>query len=211
MKEELNDKWMESGEEDPDFPLVERLKKGEAAAMEELINKYQQWVYTLAYRTTRNTVESDDITQETFIRAYQSIHSYFPRRGHRFSGWLYRIAVNLSLNQVKRQKRDKYRFWHRKTDSDKQTESFNLVENLPAGDPDPSEKAQQNEFRDNLDKALGKLSAKHRLVFTLCEIQGHSYQETANIMECSLGTVMSRLHYAKKILKNELKPYYGKS
>jgi RNA polymerase sigma-70 factor (ECF subfamily) len=87
--------------------------------MEELVNKYQQWVYTLAYRTLRNPDAADDVTQETFIRAYRSIQSYYPQRGHRFSGWLYRITVNLSLNQLKKQKKDKFRFWSHKTEPEK--------------------------------------------------------------------------------------------
>jgi RNA polymerase sigma-70 factor (ECF subfamily) len=211
MSEESMNKKVESGEQDPDSALVERLKKGEAAAMEELVNKYQQWVYTLAYRTLRNPDAADDVTQETFIRAYRSIQSYYPQRGHRFSGWLYRITVNLSLNQLKKQKKDKFRFWSHKTEPEKEKQAPAQVETLPSPDPSPADAARTNEFKDKLESALGKLSAEHRLVFTLCEIHGHSYREAAEIMECPLGTVMSRLYYAKKVLKEELKPYYGKS
>ena len=195
---------------DPDLALVERLQKGDLGALEELIQKYQKWIYTLAYRTVKNHADADDVTQETFIRVYRNINQYHPQAGHLFAGWLYRVTVNLSINQAKKRSRDSIAMVSLQHD-DKDGEKGNPIEKLPDTYANPRKEVQNMELKSKIDTALESLSPEHRATFTLCEMQGFSYKEIADIMQCPIGTVMSRLHYAKKVLKDKLKSYLNEN
>ncbi len=191
---------------DPDLALVEGMRKGDMGALEELIQKYQKWVYTLAYRTVRNHADADDVTQETFIRVYRNIHQFHPQSGHQFAGWLYRVTVNLGINQAKKKRRETSLMVSYSTPSNEERND-DPVQNIPDRQANPGRDVQAMELKSKIDAVLEGLSPEHRATFTLCEIQGYSYKEIANIMQCPIGTVMSRLHYAKKVLKEKLKPY----
>ena len=191
---------------DPDEPLYQRLQEGDMQAFDDMMNKYQLWVYQLAYRTLKNAADADDVAQDTFMKVYQSIGQFQPRQGRYFAGWLYRIAVNQSLNQLKKKKRESWGFQFFKKDNESE-KTANPAELIVSTDPDPAIQAQSLELRRNIDGYLNKLSPEHRMVFILCEIDGLTYREIAELMECPLGTVMSRLHYTKKYLKEKLKDY----
>jgi RNA polymerase sigma-70 factor (ECF subfamily) len=191
---------------DPDLALVERIQKGDSTALDELITKYQKWVYTLAYRTVRNHADADDVAQETFIRVYRHIGQFQPKTGHQFAGWLYRITVNQSLNQAKKKSREnagRVSF----SPSNQDEEKLDPVNTIPDPKPQPDTLVLNQELKSKIDEILDSLSPEHRATFTLCELQGYSYKEIAEIMQCPIGTVMSRLHYTKKILKERLKSY----
>lgn len=191
---------------DPDLTLVEGMRKGDIGALEELIHKYQKWVYTLAYRTVRNHADADDVAQETFIRVYRNIQQFHPQSGHQFAGWLYRITVNMGINQAKKKRRESSIRVSFPSDSHEERNN-DPIQNIPDRKANPGRDAQALELKSKIDAVLDNLSPEHRATFTLCEMQGYSYKEIAEIMQCPIGTVMSRLHYAKKVLKEKLKSY----
>jgi RNA polymerase sigma-70 factor, ECF subfamily len=189
-----------------DLALVARMQKGDMSALEELIQKYQKWVYTLAYRTLKNHADADDVTQDTFIRVYRNIQQFQPKPGHQFAGWLYRVTVNLSLNQSKKRGRETAGFIssHSSMEMD---EKENPIDRVPDKKANPGKEVQDRELSMKIQEALDTLSPEHRTTFTLYEMQGYSYKEISEIMQCPTGTVMSRLYYAKKVLKVKLKDY----
>jgi len=191
---------------DPDLDLVERMQKGDMSALEELIRKYQKWIYTVAYRTIRNHADADDVTQETFIRVFRNIHQFRPQAGHQFAGWLYRITVNLAINQTKKRSRENSGLVSFSTTSEDE-DIGNPIERVPDKHANPDKEVQDMELKSTIEAVLESLSPEHRATFTLCEMQGYSYKEIAEIMQCPIGTVMSRLYYSKKVLKEKLKSY----
>ena len=191
---------------DPDLPLIERIQKGDMTALEEVIQKYQKWVYSLAYRTVRNHADADDVAQETFIRLYRHIDKFQSKPGYQFAGWIYRITVNLSINQAKRSGREKKRMVNLAT-KESDEENFDPINNIPDKQNDANQEVMDKELQAKIEEVLETLSPEHRATFTLSEMQGYAYKEIAEIMQCPIGTVMSRLHYAKKILREKLKSY----
>lgn len=187
--------------EDLDFPLVKRAQAGEVAAFDELVLKYRERIYAVIYNMTSNREDAADLTQEAFIKAFQSIKQFKFRSS--FFTWIYRIAVNTSISFVKKSRARRYYSFD------------NLSEELPQSDflealaaRNRTEKgALLKELQEKLNEALQTLSIKHRTVVILHEIEGLSHGEIADIVKCSEGTVRSRLHYAKQELQAQLKSY----
>jgi RNA polymerase sigma-70 factor, ECF subfamily len=164
----------------------------ERAAFEELVRQHYQQAYTIAYRLTGSHADADDLTQEALVRAYQSFDRY--QRHLPFANWLYRIMVNLHIDQVRRRPR------HR-------VESVDAVEGgLEIADRsgDPAEVLLARELDERLQTALAKLPHEFRTAVLLCDVQGFSYEEIAEIMRCSIGTVRSRVHRGRKQLRSML-------
>ena len=181
--------------------LIAELREGDETALAVLVEKYQHIVYRLAMQITQNHADADDVMQETFIKAYRSIHTF--RQDATFETWLYRIAVNEALNFVKRRdRRREYAF-----DASAET-AMDAVERHRAEEAsDPHVQAEKAELRQRVTEAVNSLSLKHRTVVHLHEFEGLTHAETAAILNCSEGTVRSRLHYARKKLRTLLKPY----
>lgn len=191
----------ESVEEDPDFALVRRVQAGDMAAFDQLVLKYRERLYSVVYNLTSNREDTADLVQEAFIKAFRSLPRFRFRSS--FFTWLYRIAVNASLSHLK--KRRARRFFsfdnmHEETSADE------VVEKL-ATRRDSEKAALMSELQEKLNESLQKLSPKHRSVVVLFEIEGLSHQEIAEITETSVGTVRSRLHYAKQQLQVYLQEY----
>lgn len=185
--------------------LIAELCEGDETAFAALVEKYKRMVYRIAMQITQNHADADDVMQESFIKAYRSIHTF--RQDAAFETWLYRIAVNEALNFVKR--RDRRREYAFDTTTEAAIDPVTLRKAQEARDPHLL--AEKAELRHWVTKAVNSLSLKHRTVVHLHEFEGLTHAEIAAILNCSEGTVRSRLHYARKKLRTLLKPYVDAS
>ena len=186
---------------DLDWAIVQRVQNGEVSAFNQLVQKYRQSLFSIIYNMTGNREDATDITQEVFIKAFQSINRF--RGQASFYTWIYRIAVNSSVTFIKKAK--KQRFINYET-IDETLVSSEILEYFTA--KTKTEKgALLTELQEKLNEALQKLSPKHRLVVILHEVEGMNHKSIADIMKTSEGTVRSRLHYAKKMLQSFLQDY----
>ena len=185
--------------------LIADLCEGDETALAPLVEKYKRMVYRLAMQITKNHADADDVMQETFIKVYRSIQTF--RKDAAFETWLYRIAVNEALNFVKR--RERQRVSTLETVSESEYEP--ITRYRAQVDHDPHAHAEKAELRHHVTKAVNSLSLKHRTVVILHEFEGLTHAEIASILNCSEGTVRSRLHYARKKLRTLLKPYVDAS
>lgn len=188
-------------EAEVDLALVRRVQAGDVKAFDQLITKYRERLYAIVYNLTSNREDASDLAQEAFIKAFRSIHNF--KGESSFFTWLYRIAVNSSLTHLKRSRLR--RFFSFET-LDEEVAQSDIIEAL--ADKMHSDKPMLvKELQEKLNEALQRLSPNHRTVVVLFEIEGLSHQEIATIMECSEGTVRSRLHYAKLQLQSFLQDY----
>ena len=188
-------------EADEDLAIVRKIQDGDVDAFDALILKYRERVYSVIYNLTSNREDASDLTQETFIKAFQSINRFKGKSS--FFTWLYRIALNTSLTYLRKNKLRRFFSFEKMVDED---HSEGFIENMTA-DSDSDKAALMSELQEKLNDAFQKLSVKHRTVITLFEIDGLSHKEIADIVGASVGTVRSRLHYAKQFLQGELKDY----
>jgi len=181
--------------------LVRRAKEGDLQAYDQLVQRYQERVYATIYHMTSNHEDANDLAQEAFIKAFQALRSF--KGGSSFYTWIYRIAVNKTINFLK-QRRHKGHLSLNELD-------FN-AENDPdlvalVSDKTPQRDAGLNELKEKLNEAMQRLSEPHRLVVTLHDVQGLAHDEIAEIMDCNIGTVRSRLFYARQQLQGYLADY----
>lgn len=192
-------------EADADLEIVRRVQAGDVAAFDQLILKYRERVYAIVYNMTSNREDAADLTQDAFIKAFQSIHRFGGQSS--FFTWLYRIAVNSALTHLRKSRiRAFFSLERVNTDEPVAREIISALTDKTGADRD----TYVRELQEKLNDAMHKLSIKHRTVVTLFEIDGLSHQEIAEVMDCSVGTVRSRLHYAKQLLQAELQPYMRK-
>jgi len=181
--------------------LVARVRQGDLAAYDELVRLYQERIYATIYHMTSNHEDANDLAQETFIKAFQAIKSF--KGGSSFYTWLYRIAVNKTINFLKQRR---HRVQMSLNDLDFQAEHDpDLVALI--SDKTPRRDVDLGELQEKLNTALQKLSEVHRLVVTLHDIQGLSHEEIAAVIGCNIGTVRSRLFYARQQLQAYLSDY----
>jgi len=184
-----------------DTALVHRSRKGDMAAYDELIRRYQERIYATIYHMTANHEDANDLAQETFIKAYQALRSF--KGDSSFYTWIYRIAVNKSINFLKQRK---HRAHMSLNDLDFNAEHDpDLVALI--SDKTPRRDANLAELQEKLNAAMQKLSETHRMVVTLHDVQGLSHEEIGQIMDCNVGTVRSRLFYARQQLQAYLSDY----
>lgn len=179
-----------------DQELARKAKGGQLSAFDELVLKYRKNVYAIAFRMTRNHSDADDLAQETFLRAYQALDSYKP--GFEFRTWLYRIAVNASINHLKRKGRRVEMSLEDNAGLDvaASTSSYN-----------PGTGIEEKELREKIETAIQHLPLKLRSVFLLRTFEDLTYEEIAHVLNISKGTVMSRLSRARERLKTMLREY----
>jgi len=177
-----------------DKGLIAKAQEGDSYSFDLLVKKYQKKIYFLAYRMVRNHDAADDVAQETFINAYSSIKSF--KLGYSFYTWLYRICMNLSINYLKRQKFviSESQFEEEVSPLEKETES-----------EDPLSLLVQKEQERKIEQAIDSLPPKYKTVFVLRVYEDLSYEEIAQALNISLGTVMSRLFRARERLQELLK------
>lgn len=190
-----------SAEANLEAAYVRRVQEGDVAAFDFLVSKYRERLFSVVYNMTSNREDAADLVQESFIKAFRSIRRFQGKSS--FFTWLYRIAVNTSLSHLKKNRLR--RFFSLENIND-EASSSEIVEVLSA--KTKTEKgAIIGELQERLNEAMQKLSPKHRTVVVLFEIEGLSHQEISEIMGCSVGTVRSRLHYAKQQLQAYLQDY----
>ena len=181
--------------------LVQRARKGDLTAYDDLVRRYQERIYATIYHMTANHEDANDLAQEAFIKAFQALRSF--KGGSSFYTWVYRIAVNKTINFLKQRKN--------KTQISLDDLDFN-AEHDPdlvalISDKTPRREVGLSELQEKLNIAMQKLSDSHRLVVTLHDVQGLSHEEIAKIMDCNVGTVRSRLFYARQQLQAYLSDY----
>jgi RNA polymerase sigma-70 factor, ECF subfamily len=179
-----------------DWELVQKCQAGEIGAFQELVSRYHQKIYVVIVGLLRNREDALDVAQETFFRAYRKIKSF--QGGSSFYTWLYRIAVNMAIDSQRRQKRNPLDF--RET-MDGLFEEQNEVARDPFSD------VHDRELREKLVSAINDLTPEHKAVIILRTVEGLSYKDIGEILGCSEGTVMSRLHYARKKLQEKLSAF----
>lgn len=188
-----------------DLEIVRRVQAGDVAAFDRIVEKYRERVFGIVYHMTSNREDAADLAQEAFIKAFQSIHRFGGQAS--FFTWLYRIAVNTTSSHLRKARLRSF-FSLEQIDLEAPL-SREVVEAL-TDKTDGERDTYVRELQEKLNDAMQKLSTKHRTVVTLFEIEGLSHQEIADVMDCSVGTVRSRLHYAKQLLQAELQPYTRK-
>ncbi len=188
-------------EADEDLAVVQRVQAGDVDAFDELILKYRERIYSVIYNLTSNREDASDLAQDTFIKAFQSVGRF---KGHSsFFTWLYRIALNTTLTHLRKNRLRRFFSFEKMNDED---HSAGFIDQLVT-ESDSDKNALMSELQEKLNDAFQKLSLNHRTVVTLYEIDGLSHKAISDIVGCSVGTVRSRLHYAKQFLQAELKDY----
>lgn len=186
-------------DEPTDRQLVDRCQRGDLDAYEQLVHRYRPKVYALAFSMLHNEQDATDMAQEAFVRGWLAIGRF--RKTASFYTWIYRITSNLCIDLVRhRERRPTATF------EDEVSPDINLdVDMAASSNPRPNEEVRRKELREQIDAALLELTPEHRAVVQLREFDGMQYAEIARAVGCSIGTVMSRLHYARKHLQKLLK------
>jgi len=174
-----------------DEVLVKAAQKGDMAAFEELVARHRDKIYARAFSMLRNEDDATDLSQEAWVKGWQRLHQF--QGDSSFATWMTRIVINLCLDQLRKNKRIK------SESIDEMNEETGGVERqMPVITPNPTENLERGELRQRIDKALGQLSYEHRTVLILHEFEELEYKLIAKKMGCSIGTVMSRLFYARR-------------
>lgn len=174
-----------------DEALVGTAQKGGMAAFEELVARHRDKIYARAYSMMRNEDEALDLSQEAWVKGWQRLHQF--QGDSSFGTWMTRIVINLCLDQLRRQKRQRAESIEAMDE-----DSGGVERHLPVVTPNPTAGLERTELRQRIDQALGQLSHEHRTALVLHEFEEMEYKEIAKAMGCSIGTVMSRLFYARR-------------
>jgi len=184
-----------------EISLIARCKEGSREAFEELVLKNQKKIFNVAYKLLQNYDEANDVAQEVFVRAFRAIKGFRQESG--IFTWLYRITVNLSKNRMKVLARERKR-----TDSLDDpivTEEGQVMREVAEDKPSPSQILADKERAELIQAALADLEKEFKTVLVLRDMEGQSYEEIAQITRVNIGTVKSRLHRARMMLKEKLK------
>ena len=187
---------------DPDAALMLRVKQGDSAAFEELVDKYKQPVTNLLYRTLKDATEAEDLAQNVFVQVYKSADRY--RVEAKFSTWLYTIARNLCLNEIRRRSRHPAESLDRAADPDDDTPARQFEDRRNVAAPD---QMLQSELVQKVEQAVAALPENQRTAILLFKEKEKSYEEIAEILQCSLSATKSLIHRGRETLKQKLKPY----
>lgn len=191
-----------------DLLLVERARSGDADAFRDLFERYHRRAYSLALGVVKHPDDALDVVQDAFIKAHRHLASF--EGNSSFYTWLYRIVMNLAIDHIRRQKRARH--------VDYADALANSEGEAAAGDAallprilgqNPSKSLMRKEIREQISEALAALSENHRAVLVLREVEGLSYEEMAEVMGCSKGTIMSRLFHARKNMQRHLLEFMG--
>jgi len=186
-----------------DRSLIERAAKGDTLAFRELVARHQRRAHAVAYGVVRNAEDAQEVTQDAFMRVYRHLADFEGQAS--FSTWLYRIVVNLSIDALRR------RHPGRNLELDDRTDLADANEDhLPyRGEANPFARLDQRRLAEAMQEALDALPPYHRTVIVLREVEGLSYEEIAQAMQISKGTVMSRLFHARRKMQRMLREHFG--
>src|SRR5437016_10828789 len=176
-----------------DEKLVRAAQRGDMVAFEELVARHRDKIYARAYSMMRNEDEAIDLSQEAWVKGWQRLRQFQGESS--FATWMTRIVINLCLDQLRKHQRQR-------TESIEalNEESGGVERQMPIITVNPTAGLERDELRQRIDKALAQLSYVHRTVLVLHEFEEMEYKQIAKTMECSIGTVMSRLFYARRKL-----------
>ena len=163
---------------------------GDVPTWDEIVTEHTDRVYRLAYRLTGNRHDAEDLTQDVFVRVFRSLHTYSPGT---FEGWLHRITTNLFLDQARRKQR--IRFDALPDDGDNR---------LPDRASSPEARSMEQRFDADIETALASLPVDFRVAVVLCDIEGLSYEEISDVLGVKLGTVRSRIHRGRALMRKSL-------
>lgn len=188
--------------EDPDRELVDRWKEGDASAFEQLVRRHEQRVFRLLLRMMGSREEAEDVAQETFLSLHR--HGKRFRGDSRFSTFVYRVAANAALNRRRTLGRSRARI-------DKLAVRQAAGDDLPSSPRDPEDATAGREVTDQVREALQKLSPSLRMPVVLYDIEGLAYAEIAKVLGVAEGTVKSRIHRARRALREQLQGLWGRA
>jgi len=187
-----------------ELDLVKQCQAGNTEAFDQLVTRYRTRVFAMIYNMVHNEQDAWDLAQDSFVKAWKSIGRFRGRSS--FYTWIYRIVMNVTID------------WLRKKQVKGAGAEFNdaiqlreiepASRTVPKADPLPHERMEQSEIRARIDNAIAQISPEHRAVILMKEIEEMQYHEIAEALGCSIGTVMSRLFYARKKLQNLLRDVY---
>jgi RNA polymerase sigma-70 factor (ECF subfamily) len=187
-----------------ELELVRRCQAGQSEAFDELVIRYRTRVFAMIYNMVHNEQDAWDLAQESFIKAWKSINRF--RRHSSFYTWIYRIVMNVTIDWLRKKH---IRGAGAEFDDTVQMKEIDPASRtVPKADPLPHERLEHREIRARIEKAIKQLSPEHRAVILMKEIEGMQYHEIAETLGCSIGTVMSRLFYARKKLQHLLRDVY---
>jgi RNA polymerase sigma-70 factor (ECF subfamily) len=179
--------------------LIKKSQSGDVESFELLISSYDKRAYNIAYRIMGNEEDAKDMAQEALLRVFKSLKDFKGQAA--FSTWLYRIVTNVCLDELRRRKNEKYV----SIDSTIHTDSGELHMELCSDKETPENIYERVEQRELIKNAIKEMSEDYRSVIILRDIQGFSYEEISVILDCSLGTVKSRINRARTMLRDKLK------
>ena len=187
-----------------DLDLVTRCQAGDTEAFDELVTRYRTRVFGMIYNMVHSEQDAWDLAQDSFLKAWKSIKRFRGRSS--FYTWIYRIVMNVTIDWLRKKqiKGGGSEF----DDSIQLKEVEPASKTVPKSEALPHEMIQRNEIRARIDKAISQLSPEQRAVILMKEIEEMQYHEIAETLGCSIGTVMSRLFYARKKLQNLLRDVY---
>lgn len=174
-----------------DEQLVKRSQRGDTQAYEELVARHRDKVYARAFSMMRNEDDAFDLSQEAWIKGWQRLKQF--QGDSSFATWMTRITINLCLDLMRKQKRQRAESIEQMSE-----ETGGVERQMPVITPNPTEGLERSELRKRIDQAMTQLSEAHRTVLILHEFEELEYKAIAKVMKCSLGTVMSRLFYARR-------------
>ncbi len=184
-----------------DRALVARAKDGDRAAFAALLRRYERRVYSVANVMLRNPDDAKDVCQEAFWKAHNALATF--DGSAQFFTWMYRITVNLSIDYLRKRRGEKVEFDDARANGEGSAADPTGISPRRLGF-DPARALEDRELGGQLERALEALSPAHRAVLVLREVEGLSYQEMADVVGCSIGTIMSRLFHARKKMQASL-------
>lgn len=183
-----------------DEKLVKAAQRGDMPAFEELVARHRDKIYARAFSMMRSEEDAVDLSQEAWVKGWQRLKQF--QGDSSFVTWMTRIVINLCLDQLRKQKRQRA-----ESIESLEEDSGGVERQMPIITTNPTAGLERQELRARIDKALGQLSYEHRTVLILHEFEELEYKEIAKRMECSIGTVMSRLFYARRKMANLMASY----
>ena len=178
--------------------LITRSQNGDMDAFEELVARYERRVYSIAFRFMGNQEDASDLAQEAFLKAYQAIKNF--RQEASFSTWICRIVSNVCRDQLRKAKRT----IQTSLDEEVWLEEGTVTKQVKDHAPTTEQVYERKELKEYLQGLINNLNPEYRMVVVLRDIQGYSYEEIAEMLNCSLGTVKSRLNRARKALREQI-------
>jgi RNA polymerase sigma-70 factor (ECF subfamily) len=187
-----------------ELDLVKQCQAGQTEAFDQLVNRYRSRIFAMIYNMVHNEQDAWDLAQDSFVKAWKSIKRF--RGQSSFYTWLYRIVMNVTIDHAR--KKQIKGVGTEFNDEVKLGEIEPAARTAPRSEPLPHRQMERSEIRARIDAAIAQLTPEHRAVILMKETEDMQYHEIAEALGCSIGTVMSRLFYARKRLQNLLRDVY---